>query len=90
MRGERAPLIAQMQAYSTERGQSEVFRVGIGTLCRRADSMTIRAIVAAIREALPKGESNFTCGVRLAAIRTLDLPNIEGNVGITDTARGSS
>jgi DNA-directed RNA polymerase subunit RPC12/RpoP len=69
---ELAPLIAEMQQYYSERSQAAAFRVGIGTLCKRANSMEIRAIVAAIRAVLPDIGLHLW-GIKLAAIRALDI-----------------
>jgi hypothetical protein len=76
---ELAPLIAEMQHYYIQRGQKDLFRVGIGTLCRRANAMTIWAIVQAVRTALPDVQQFHMWGVKLAAISALDMPNLDGD-----------
>lgn len=72
---ELAPLIAEMQAYYSQCGQAEIFRVGIGTLCRRVDSMTILSIVQAIRAVL--NVSFHLWGVKLASIGAMNVEEME-------------
>lgn len=47
---ELAPLVSEMAAHY---GPGSAFRVGIGTLCRRASSGMVRDVVAAVRDVLP-------------------------------------
>ena len=56
-----------------ERNASD-FRVGIGTLCRRASPDLIRKIVAAVSEVLP-GIPLHLWGVKLAGLTGKDLPS---------------
>jgi hypothetical protein len=80
---ELAPLIQEMKAYYARRGQADIFRVGVGTLCRRVDSMTIRAIVAAVRAVLP-GVGFHLWGIKLSSIRALDIEAMQ--IKSTDSA----
>lgn len=52
---------------------AETFRVGIGTLCRRASPRLIREIVEAVAEVLP-GVPFHLWGVKLAGLTGNDLP----------------
>jgi hypothetical protein len=80
-----APLIREMQRYYYEapgeddgEGASDRrmmdFRVGIGTLCRRASPDLIRRIVVAVSEVLP-GVPLHLWGVKLAGLSGNDLPS---------------
>lgn len=60
---ELAPLIAEMKAH-----YGNDFRVGIGTLCRRASVEQIREVVRAVADVLP--DTNFHLwGIKLGAIQ---------------------
>lgn len=61
-----APLIAEMRAAY---GSGSAFRVGIGTLCRRASTAQIRAIVRAVAAELP-GVRFHLWGVKLGALQS--------------------
>ena len=45
---EMKPLIDKMQAFYAARGQGYIFRVGIGTLCARANATMIQEVVLAV------------------------------------------
>jgi hypothetical protein len=60
---ELAPLVREMAS------QGEAFRVGIGTLCRRADVRMIHAVVRAVNEELP-GVPLHLWGVKLGALQS--------------------
>lgn len=67
---EMKPLVEQMAAHYGER-----FRVGIGTLCRRASTEQIHAVVNAVSRALP-GRGIHLWGVKQGAIRSrIGLPS---------------
>lgn len=51
--GEMQALIHEMQCFYDTRGQGHIFRVGIGTLCRRASAEMIRDVVTAIASLFP-------------------------------------
>jgi hypothetical protein len=68
-----APLVGQMQAYYATTGQLAAFRVGVGTLCRRASVGMIRAVVQAVAAELP-GVPLHLWGVKLAALQSRTLP----------------
>lgn len=61
---ELAPLIAEMKAH-----YGSGFRVGIGTLCRRASVQQIREVVRAVGDVLP-GVNFHLWGVKLGAIQS--------------------
>ena len=61
------PLVLDMWHAYTARGQGDVFRVGIGTLCRRASTAQIRAIVRAVAAELP-GVGFHLWGIKLGAL----------------------
>jgi len=61
-----------MQAYY---GDHSPFRVGVGTLCKRADSTTIRAVVQAVQEVLPAVPLHLW-GVKLASLKSIDLTHV--------------
>ena len=61
------PLVLDMWHAYTARGQGDVFRVGIGTLCRRASTAQIRAIVRAVSAELP-GVGFHLWGIKLGAL----------------------
>jgi len=68
---ELAPLIAEMAEYY---GPGSEFRVGIGTLCRRASVAMIRAVAASVAAELP-GVPLHLWGIKLGALRSrLALP----------------
>jgi hypothetical protein len=60
------PLIHTMQAYYA---RSTIFRVGIGTLCRRASVAMIHEVVRAVRRELP-GIPLHLWGVKLGALQS--------------------
>lgn len=60
-----APLVAEMQAHY---GAVSAFRVGIGTLCRRASPAMIRAVVQVVANELP-GVPLHLWGVKLALFK---------------------
>lgn len=63
---EMRPLVEQMlAAYGVESG----FRVGIGTLCRRASPRLIHEIVRAVRGELPEHTPLHLWGVKLGALQ---------------------
>jgi hypothetical protein len=80
---ELAPLIVDMQQFYNQRGQGDSFRVGVGTLCRRADSMTILAIVTAIRSVLPDIPLHLW-GIKLASLRAMNVAQM--GIKSTDSA----
>lgn len=63
--------MTQQEAARIERNLMD-FRVGIGTLCRRASAQQIREVVAAVRAELP-GVKLHLWGVKLGAFRQ-DIP----------------
>jgi hypothetical protein len=63
-----APLVGEMM---THYGAGSAFRVGIGTLCRRADAAMIRSVVGAVAAELP-GVPLHLWGVKLAALSSGD------------------
>ena len=69
---ELRPLIKEMQRYY---GDGSYFRVGVGTLCKRADSMTIRAVLQAIQSVLPTTPLHLW-GIKLASLKSIDLTNV--------------
>lgn len=62
---ELRPLVTEMQ---THYGIDSAFRVGIGTLCRRASNTMIRDIVGAVSQELP-GARFHLWGVKLGVIK---------------------
>jgi hypothetical protein len=60
------PLVRAMQAHY---GEGSAFRVGIGTLCRRASEGMIRDVVAAVRDVLP-GVGLHLWGVKLGLLKS--------------------
>lgn len=63
---ELAPLIEEMRAHY---GHDSAFRVGVGTLCKRADAAMIHKIVSIIARELP-GVPLHLWGVKLDAFKT--------------------
>lgn len=71
------PLIDRWKSFYGKRGQSHLFRVGIGTLCARPHTADIQAIVCAVADILP-GIKFHLWGVKLQVLRsTTALPRIE-------------
>lgn len=66
---ELAPLIQEMHTFYAARGQSEVFRVGIGTLCARASSSMINQVLTAVRTILPQVQFHLW-GVKLGYLKS--------------------
>lgn len=66
------PLVRAMRAHY---GDGSAFRVGIGTLCRRASVGMIRDVVQAVREELP-GVGLHLWGVKLALLKTGAPPDV--------------
>lgn len=66
---ELKPLIDRMQAHY----DNPHFRVGIGTLCARADTQTINAVVRAVSEILP-GVRLHLWGVKLGYLKSRIAP----------------
>lgn len=65
-----APLVAEMAARYTDRyGPASDFRVGIGTLCRRADAPTIARISEIVATELP-GIPLHLWGVKITALKS--------------------
>lgn len=64
--------IEDMRAYYAG---NPAFRVGIGTLCRRADSSLIRSIVATVSSVLPDIPLHLW-GVKLESLWTLDMRHV--------------
>lgn len=63
------PLVEEMSAYYQDRdGEESAFRVGIGTLCRRASPAMIRRVVMAVAQELPNVGFHLW-GVKLTALR---------------------
>lgn len=60
-----APLVEMMRGYY---GHNPAWRVGIGTLCQRADARMIREVAQAVAEELP-GVPLHLWGVKLAALK---------------------
>jgi hypothetical protein len=75
-----APLIAEMAAHY---GPASPFRVGIGTLCRRASTQQIRAVVGAVAAELP-GVRFHLWGIKLGAFK--DVVALPAAVCSTDSA----
>ena len=63
---ELAPLLGEMRRHY---GESSPWRVGVGTLCRRADVGMIRRVVRAVSEELP-GYRFHLWGVKLALLQS--------------------
>lgn len=72
------PLIEDMAA-----AQSAAFRVGIGTLCTRANVSMVTDVVDAVRAELP-GLRLHLWGVKIAALPRLDLDNISCDTNAWD------
>jgi hypothetical protein len=81
---ELKPLIEEMQNYYKSRdGEQSSFRVGVGTLCARANENMIRAVVLAVSEVLP-GVPLHLWGVKLNILKSkVALP---GQVVSVDSA----
>jgi hypothetical protein len=62
-----------VRAMASHYGAGSAFRVGIGTLCRRADEGTIRDVVLAVREQLP-GVPLHLWGVKLQLLKSAGGP----------------
>lgn len=72
---ELRPLIREMQIYFESRAPGR-FRVGIGTLCNRANAEMVRRVAAAVAEELP-GIPLHLWGVKLAVLRSpVALPHV--------------
>ena len=69
---ELKPFIDEMQAFYAG---NPAFRVGIGTLCRRADSSLIHRIVQVVRSVYPTVPLHLW-GVKLESLWTLDMHQI--------------
>jgi hypothetical protein len=69
---ELLPLLQEMQAYY---GQASSWRVGVGTLCRRANVKMINQVLRAIRTVLPTTPLHLW-GIKLAALKSLDLTHV--------------
>lgn len=70
------PLVEQWQKFYAARGQSALFRVGIGTLCARPFTADIQAIVCAVADILPD-VSFHLWGVKLQVLKSkVQLPRI--------------
>jgi hypothetical protein len=70
---ELRPLVEEMADYY---GSGSGFRVGVGTLCRRAHVRTIAAIVGIVEQELP-GVSMHLWGVKLDALKAaIALPGV--------------
>lgn len=63
-------LIEEMRIYYAD---NSAWRVGIGTLCRRADVVTVQAIIDAVCEVLPPDITIHLWGIKLDALRSLNL-----------------
>lgn len=63
---ELRPLVEEM---SQHYGPDSAFRVGIGTLCRRASVKMIRQVVLAVAAELPQGVKFHLWGVKLSALK---------------------
>src|SRR5205814_1912059 len=70
--------ITEMQDFY---GGRSAFRVGVGTLCRRASSEKIASIIQAIREVLPY-TSLHLWGIKLTILKSLCIEGIRS----TDSA----
>jgi hypothetical protein len=68
-------LILEMKTFYEAMGNPH-FRVGIGTLCNRADNEMISKVVHAVRDALPSGIQFHLWGVKLRALQSLNLPDL--------------
>jgi hypothetical protein len=70
------PLIEQWKAFYEARGQGNVFRVGIGTLCARPFTADIQAIVCAVADILPSVNFHLW-GVKLQVLKSVvRLPRV--------------
>ncbi len=70
---ELAPLVEEMQAHY---GRDSAWRVGIGTLCRRADAAMVRSVACVVAAALP-GAPLHLWGVKASVLRAhVELPNV--------------
>jgi hypothetical protein len=79
------PLVQQWQAFYAARGQADVFRVGIGTLCARSHVADIQAIVMAVADILPSVRFHLF-GVKLQVLKSdKGLPRVLS----TDSAAGN-
>lgn len=79
---ELKPLIYEMQAHYKEMG-NPYFRVGIGTLCARADTTMIQDVVFAVQRELP-GIPLHLWGVKLGYLKSRD--SVPDRVVSFDTA----
>ncbi len=77
---ELAPLIDEMATYY---GKDSAFRVGVGTLCQRADIAMIRSVVKAVRRVLPTQPLHLW-GVKGDALGGTDV--LPGNIASVDSA----
>jgi hypothetical protein len=69
------PLILEMKAFYEAMGNPH-FRVGIGTLCNRADNAMILSVIQAVRDVLPECKFHLW-GVKLKALQSrVALPNV--------------
>lgn len=67
--GEMKSLIEEIYAYYQDRGQENIFRVGIGTLCARASASMIREVVTQVARLLP-GVQLHLWGVKLGVFKS--------------------
>lgn len=83
------PLVEQWQAFYAKRNQSDLFRVGIGTLCARSHVADIQAIVCAVADILPTVKFHLwgvklqvlKSNVRLPRVISVDSAAWNGNIG---------
>lgn len=78
------PLIQEMQR---QYGDQSAFRVGIGTLCRRASVPMIHKVIAAVSEELP-GVPLHLWGIKLGAFKAFDA--LPGKIASVDSAAWNS
>ncbi|HLI06512.1 MAG TPA: hypothetical protein VKV40_08090 [Ktedonobacteraceae bacterium] len=69
---ELLPLLREMKAFY---GNHPLWRVGIGTLCRRATVETIQAVLEAVIEVLPDIPLHLW-GVKLASLKSIDVRHV--------------
>lgn len=69
------PLVEEMQAhYQAFYGDESAFRIGIGSLCRRANNQMIQQVVQAIAAELPNARFHLWGIKRKALVSTIALP----------------
>lgn len=77
---ELTPLVAEMRSHYEATGRGEAFRVGIGTLCRRASTTEVHQVARAVSAILPNTPIHLW-GIKLGALKSvLALPTSVASV----------